>query len=229
MRNVVELRMSFLLDHCRASERFEVRDFEYLRNLLAGGEAGGFLMELVDDRDELLIVLDSRQVFEDLIESNSLLEVSVWFYFYVLVRHSLLRSGLDDYDLADYLGFVLASSLKRKRSGFPWGVSYGVDFLSLLDGLRGEERFRALVEGGNQFLMMVGIFPEFVERRSVRRGAPGVRFYEGVARDSYREARRFPQAESYGLRPVLGVLASEMRETRRSLRRMSDSLLFLAS
>ena len=133
--------------------------------------------------------------------------------------------------LAEYLGVVLAERMGMKggRAGMMAQVVHSVDFLQMLEKATGVRRFELLVAGGNQFLILTGVFREFVEHRSVRRGAPGVRFYENVARASFSEAQEHPLAVRGGIKGVLGTLTEVLPEARRSLNRMADSLLFLAN
>jgi hypothetical protein len=211
--------------------RFQARDFDFLAEVMAKSGDGAAFLRYIEDRDELHAILDDRRVLGALLESPSLLDVSPWCYFYVLVRHSLLGGGLDDLALAEYLGAVLAERMNVHggRGGIPAEMLYSVDFLQVLEQTTGDRRFELLVAGGNQFLLLTGVFREFVEHRSQRRGAPGVRFYENVARASFREAQEHPLAVRGGIKGVLGTLSEVLPETRRSLNRMADSLLFLAN
>lgn len=216
-----------------SSDRFQERDFRYLGAVVADrGDQEGF-RSFVADRETLHLVLDDPRILKSLLESPSLLDVSPWFYFYVLTRHSLLRSGLDDIMLAEYLGSVLAERVPLVAGdtvgGIPAGLAHSVDFLAVLDRSSGNMRFEALVAGGNQFLILTGIFPEFILRRSARHGAPGLQYYENVARASFLEAQEHPRAVRHGLKGVLGTLSEVLPEARRSLNRMADSLLFLAN
>jgi hypothetical protein len=91
------------------------------------------------------------------------------------------------------------------------------------------ERFFLEVQCGNRFLVLTGLFPRFLERRAERRGAPGLGYYESVARHSFRTAGQHPLAEEYAVREVYGRLAECFTETRRALNRMADERLFLGS
>ena len=216
-----------------STDRFQERDFTYLTAVVAGqGDTGAF-RRFVAERDALHQILDDPRVLGSLLETPTLLDVSPWFYFYVLTRQSLLRSGLDDVSLAEYLSSVLAERVPLAAGdtlgGIPGCLSRSVDFLAVLDKASGNMRFEALVAGGNQFLVLTGIFPEFIVRRSERHGAPGLQYYENMARASYCEAQEHPRAVRQGLKGVLGTLSEVLPEARRSLNRMADSLLFLAS
>lgn len=211
--------------------RFQERDFDFLATVMAGGSGDGAFRRYVTDHEELYEILDDRRVLQALLESPSLVDVSPWCYFYVLVRHSLMHGGLDDLSLAEYLGVLLAErmSVRGGRLGMMAEVVHSVDFLEVLERATGDRRFEVLVAGGNQFLLLTGVFREFVEHRQVRRGAPGVRFYESVARASYCEAQEHPLAVRGGIKGVLGTLTEVLPDARRSLNRLADSLVFLAS
>ena len=216
-----------------STDRFQERDFTYLASVLADRANPDSFRSYVSDRETLHMILDDPRVLKSLLESPALLDVSPWCYFYVLTRQSLLRSGLDDVGLAEYLGSVLAErvplAVGDKLCGVPGGLTRSVDFLAVMDQISGNMRFEALVAGANQFLVLTGIFPEYIQRRSERHGAPGLQYYENVARASFCEAQEHPRAVRQGLKGVLGTLTEVLPEARRSLNRMADSLLFLAS
>lgn len=213
--------------------RFQERDFLFLTSIVADRGDEDAFRRFIADREELYHMLDDPRVKTALIESPVLLNVSPWFYFYVLVRHSLRRSGLEDVGLAEYVGMVLAERVALAGDGtlggIPSGMTHSVDFLTVLGQATGDSRFEMLVAGGNQFLVLTGIFPEFILRRSERRGAPGLQFYENVARASFCEAQSHPLAVRGGIKGVLGTLTEVLPQARRSLNRMADSLIFLAS
>ncbi len=213
--------------------RFEERDFVFLVTAIGGAADGAALRGLFVDQESLRHLLDDERVFRALLESPSLLNVSPWFYFYVLTRHSLKRRGLDDLPLAEYLGSILAERVPMaphdSLRGIPAGFVHTVDFLAVLDRASGKTRYELLVAAGNQFLVLTGIFPGYIRRRSERRGAPGLAYYEEFARASFQEATHHPMAKRSGLSEVFGTLTDVLPEARRSLNRMADSLLFLAS
>jgi len=213
--------------------RFEERDFVFLTSVVAEESDETAFRRFVSDREDLLALMDDVRVLRALLESPALLNVTPSFYFYVLVRHSLLRSSLDDYALAEYLGAVLAERVPVSPSdalrGIPAGFVHTVDFLAILDRASGDTRYELLVAAGNQFLILTGIFPDYIRQRSERHGAPGLAYYESFARASFHQARDFPIAKRCGLSGVLDTLTQVFPEARRSLNRMADSLLFLAS
>ncbi len=134
--------------------------------------------------------------------------------------------------LAEYLGSILAERVSvgpaHPLKGIPSGFVRAVDFFGILDQATGNTRYELLVAAGNQFLVLTGIFPDYIRQRSRRHGAPGIEFYERFACSSFHEAREHPIAKRSGMSEVLDTLSRVLPEARRSLNQMADSLLFLA-
>jgi hypothetical protein len=109
----------------------------------------------------------------------------------------------------------------------PDWVTHAVDFLAVIQSASGLLRVHLEVAAGDQFLVLTGLFPDFLDRRAERHGSPGIDFYESFARQAYRRA-----ADSSGLehqtRSLFGLLAETFPVARRSLNRMADRCLFLA-
>ena len=213
--------------------RFEERDFVFLASVVAGNSEDSAFRRFVADREELLGIMDDERVVRAILEAPTLLNVSPSFYFYVLVRHSLKRSSLDDFALAEYLGSVLAERVAVSPSdalrGIPADFVHTVDFLGILDQASGNTRYELLVAAGNQFLILTGMFPDYILQRSERHGAPGIAYYESFARSSFHQASDCAIARSCGMSEVLDTLTQVLPEARRSLNHVADSLLFLAS
>ncbi len=219
---------------CRA--RLQPRDFEFIAATLAGdAEERGFLVSLFDEPDALDAILGSDRLFQAVMELPMPLAVSPELYFFVLVRRSLGDAGIDDVEIADYVAATLADHAGGALSRHPSGrmpdaeFTYHVDIVERMADASPCERFFLQVQCGNRFLVLTGLFPRFLERRAERRGAPGLDYYEGVARHSFRVAGRHPLAEEYALREVYERLADCFPETRRALNRMAEDRLFLGA
>lgn len=212
--------------------RFEERDFLFLASVIVGSEDDAAFLRFVGERDELLLVIDDERVLRAVLGSATLLNVSPWFYFYVLVRHSLLRSNLNDTAVAEYLGAMLAERVPvgpfDALKGIPSGFVHTVDFLAILDQATGDTRYELLVAAGNQFLVLTGIFPDFIRQRAERHGAPGIAYYESFARNSFQQASDCPIARRCGTSEFLDTLTQVLPVARRSLNHMADSFLFMA-
>lgn len=219
---------------CRA--RLQPRDFDFLSATLAGSpEEQGFLTSLFSEPTALSAILENDRIFRAILELPMPLSVSPELYFYVLVRRSLKEAGIDDAEIADYVAATLADhaggALSRNSSPrLPDAeFTYHLDIIEKLADASPCERFFLEVQCGNRFLVLTGLFPRFLERRSERRGAPGLGYYESVARQSFRTAGLHPLATEYAVREIYGRLADCFTETRRALNRMAGDRLFLGN
>lgn len=222
-----------MLEHWIPSsrDRFTGADFEFLSAVLAPGEQRRHLAKLWDDPDALREMIDLKEVLRALIDSPSALRVSPGFYFYVLVRHSFLQAGLADPDLADYVAGVLARRVspdpEDRLQDVARGFTHAADFLAIISSAHGRMRFQLQVAAGNQFLVLTGLYPGFLKRRSERSGAPDIPFYESFAQQAFRGAADNRQAPGNAPRQLLGALAEAMPEARRSLNRVAEEFVFL--
>lgn len=204
-------------------------DLAFVESLFGDGSQSSAVAKLWSDPEAVTALLDLREVHRGLLESPVALPVSPSLYFYVLVRHAFLDSGIDHPDLADYVAGVLVEKLDGHpdpRSGaMPRWVTHAVDFQSVIQSARGMFRFQLEVAAGDQFLVLTGLFPEFLDHRAERSGAPDTRYYESFARQAYRSASSRAEAGS-PTRILLGLLAETFPLARRSLNRMSERCLF---
>lgn len=220
---------------CRA--HLSHRDLEFISVVLTrmGLSQNDALTRLLADPGTLDLILEDPNLLDAVMSLKSTVDISAELYFYVLVRHSLKESGLDDRDLADYVAGTLAEFAR----GNPFsqddadplqvgGMPYHVDFIEAIRSATSRNRFYLHVRCGNQFLVLTGLFPEFIKQREKRRGAPGVRYYEGVAQQSYRTAMAHPLADEFALCEVYDLLTIEFRKTRRALNRMTREYLSLS-
>ncbi|MFT3990705.1 MAG: hypothetical protein QM680_04775 [Luteolibacter sp.] len=220
-----------MLEHWTPSsrDRFTGADFDFLSNLLASGQQRHHLAKLWNDPAALREILDLKEVFRGLLDSSSTLRLSPYFYFYVLIRHTFRESGITDSDLADYVSSVLASRLNVQSSDplqdIAHGLTHAADFIAIISTSHGRMRFHLQVAAGNQFLVLTGLFPGFINRRCERHGTPDLAFYEAFAQQAYRGAAENPLVP--GGRHLLGALAEALPTARRSLNRVAEEFMFL--
>lgn len=217
-------------------DRLNQRDFAFIEETILGGPpTGTTLQSLFEERDTLLAVLEDKRLFQALTNPPYPLGVSPELYFFALVRRGLKDAGIDEVEIADYVAAVLASHAMGGSAGLSdvdtpkVDFSYHVDFLYALEGLSDYDRFFLEVECGNHFLVLTGLFPKFLEYRASRRGAPGLGYYEDIARGAFLSAGDHPLADEFALRTVYPRLADCFRETRRALNWMAQEYLFLGS
>jgi hypothetical protein len=214
---------------CRS--RFTAADFEFVASALAPEGSWCHLEKLWQDSDGVREILDLKVVFRSLLDSPAALRVSPRFYFYVLVRHAFLQADLAAAELADYVAGVMAKRVCLD-GGDPLqdmtrGFTHASDFLSIIASAKGRMRFHLQVAAGNQFLVLTGLYPEFLNRRSRIGQAPDLEFYESFARRAFRCAADNRLAPGKASRNLLGTLAEVLPAARRSLNRVAEEFVFL--
>ncbi len=225
--------MQYLATSCL--DRLTERDFRFIEEALTGKtNPDENLRWLFEDPDTLPTVLECDPVFRRVLEIPFPLDISPQFYFYVLVRRALKGVGIDQIAIADYVAAALADHACG-RSAAPVGLdkpdcdfTYHIDFLAACEAASAYDRFFLEVECGNRFLVLTGLFPAFLENRANRRGAPGLDYYEEVARNAFVSAGSRPLADEFAVRSIYPLLAECFSETRRALNRMSEEMLFLS-
>ncbi|HKJ93513.1 MAG TPA: hypothetical protein VJ957_10105 [Longimicrobiales bacterium] len=152
-------------------------------------------------------------------------------FFYVLVRHALLESGVDDRTLADYIAAMLlefASGDRAYRIDASDGDTYFylVDIVGAMGSAKGRRAFLLQAHLGDFALWLSGLFPDAIVARTLRRGAPGLEYYEEMGSAGYRLAASARQAGDSGLDAVYRHCAAAFPDVRTALNRISDRYLF---
>jgi hypothetical protein len=151
--------------------------------------------------------------------------------FYVLVRQSLLERGIDDPVAADYVASMLLRFGQRRRA---YRISesgteeyrYLVDLTGRLRSAGPGEAFLLRAHMGNFALWLSGMFPDFLDARVRRRGAPPIAYYESVGSAGYQLASESPQAEALGVSHPLASVGKHFSRVRAALNRLSDRYLW---
>ena len=216
--------------NCRA--RFTAADFDFVVRILSKSPRDAVsLVRLLTDVDERDAILDHEAIADAILSQNNQLCISSAFYFYVLTRRVLRRAGIDDRVLCDYLAAVLDEFTRTTRLGSPAAAPGGTVYLSdLLLALREaspSQTFLLRAHLGNYTLFLTGIFPDNIERRHNRLGAPGCSFYEEMGRMSYRAVAGHEVARQWGLSQIFHGLSEQFHEIRMALNQLADRLLTL--
>lgn len=186
------------------------------------------LFQLLTDPSTVDSILDHPALFDYVLSSPQTLQLSPRLYFYLLTRHTLKNSGLDSPSLADYVSGILESFL---QSGFNphnhRGVFYVVDWLTQVETSPEGKRYELYVTAGHHLLFLTGIFPQFIEKRRQRRGAPGLGFYEDVASFSFRAASEHPLGRRTTNGAIYENIADSFPELRNALNDLSERLITL--
>jgi len=176
-------------------------------------------------------LLDAPDLIERLLTVRSMLVPSEVLFFYVLARHALRRSGLEDRDLADYLAALLLEFGQRDRA---WRIDwnddqrhrYLVDIVADLEASSGDRRFKVMVHLGNYALWLAGLFPDYIAARRLRKAGPDVSYYDAMGRRGFGLASDHQLADHYGLGAVLRTAAERFPALRSALNGVSDRVLF---
>jgi hypothetical protein len=215
--------------NCR--HQLTAADFEFVAAAVStrGGEREALMRALADEA-ERDAMLDDPRVFKALLELSEPLPVSLHLYFYVLVRRVLTQRGIHEREVADYVASLLAEFSQEERrhtlgDGDNEEHHYVADLLVAAERAPSERVFLIHSQVGNFSLFMTGIFPEHVQYRVWRRGAPGISFYEDVGSASFRLASHHALAHRHALREIYQLMAEQFRDVRLSLNRLSDALV----
>ena len=147
--------------------------------------------------------------------------------FYVLVRQALLEGGIDDESTSDYVASMLVSFGRAGRAyrisdGDDSEFHYLTDMISELRSAGGRRRFLLRVHMGDFALWMSGLFPDYLEARTRRKGAPPITYFEEWGATGYRNASESLEAGELGMNTVLRGVANQFGAVRTALNRISD-------
>src|SRR6185436_18149252 len=99
--------MKVIQPNCRV--QFTAADIDFIaaniRRKTGGAECVTSLLSDPETRDA---ILDDESLFRALLENRGCLTVSSHFYFYILVRHVMRRTGIDDRVVSDYVAEILS-------------------------------------------------------------------------------------------------------------------------
>lgn len=218
--------------NCRV--QFAAEDVEFILTVLGHKLAGtDCLVQLLADEDTRDLILDDEALFHALLERGGCLRVTSHFYFYILVRHVFMRSGIADRAVADYVAEVLAEFARAERSrcvlpGQVHSLDYFFEMLSALQTADEHTRFQLRAHIGNYSLFLSGVFPDRIRVRAERRGFPDVKYYEALGRTHFRVAGEHRLAQRYELAGIFGTLAERFADTRCALNDISDRLFAMS-
>lgn len=151
--------------------------------------------------------------------------------FYVLIRQSLLESGVTDRGLADYvasvvLAFGQGSRAYRVSEDADEEFRYLVDMMVKASGSSQREAFLVRTHLGNYSLWLAGLFPDYLEARTRRKGAPPMAYYERVGSTGYRQAAESKEAQQLGVEKILAEVGRRFGEARTALNKVADRYLW---
>lgn len=206
-------------------------DALHLIELLAGGDAD--LRHAARQRleaDGVDALLDDPRVLNAVL-TDPHVNVRPPVFFYILVRQSLLEGGVEDKATADYvasmvLAFAHGGRAGRVSEGAQEEYRYLVDIVARMSESPPKEAFMLRVHLGDFSLWLSGVFPDFIESRVRRRGAPPIRYYEQMGMAGYAMASEAPEAASMGVGSVYSEVSKHFGRVRVALNRISDRHVF---
>jgi hypothetical protein len=223
--------MMMIRPNCRT--QFAAEDIDFILSVLGSKiKTAECLVKLLADEESRDQILDDEALLHALLERCGCLQVSSRFYFYILVRQVLRRSGIMDRAVADYVAEVLAEFSRAERvrcvvPGQAAPLDYFVDLLAALQTADDRTSFFIRVHIGNQSLFLSGVFPNHIRYRAEARGFPDLKYYEGMGRTQYRVASDHRLALRYEVAEILSTLAERFETTRLALNDIADRYLFI--
>lgn len=184
------------------------------------------------DQEGLDALLDDPRILNALLTESDV-PVGPSMVFYVLVRQALLESRVPDPGIADFLATLVLAFGSGTRA---YRISehseeefhYLVDLAARMGETASDSREAFLLRShmGNYALWLTGLFPDFVESRVRRRGAPPVGYYEAMGSSGYRSAAATAQARELGVEALFNGVARDFPRMRVALNRLSDRHLW---
>ena len=225
------MTMKMIQPNCRA--QFAAEDIEFILSVL-GAKIGtaDCLVRLLSDEESRDLILDDEALLHALLARRGCLRVSTRFYFYVLVRHVLRRSDIQDRAVADYVAEVLAEFARSEQArclvpGQAAPLDYFFEMLAALRTVDDRTRFFLRVHIGNYSLFLSGVFPDRIRSRAEVRGGPDLKYYEGLGRTQYRMASDHRLAHRYEMDGILSTLSERFAATRLALNDIAERLFSL--
>ncbi|HAV12525.1 MAG TPA: hypothetical protein DCX06_03360 [Opitutae bacterium] len=213
-------------------KHLSLRDIRFITQTLAGDSESEVcsLIQLLTDSTTVDRILDQPGLIETVLNDPTAIQLSPRLYFYLMTRHALKGSGLDYPELADYISGVLTSFLKSQFKPHSFGqVFYVVDWLNQLENSPEGKRYELYIMAGNHLLFLTGIFPQLVNKRCQRRGAPNMQFYESIAGRSFRSAAEHPFSRRTESETLFNQIADSFPELRCALNDLSSRLITMDS
>lgn len=188
------------------------------------------LRVLAEDPDALDRLLDSPLLFQRLLAAPQLLDVSPYFFYYVVVRRAFLDHGIEDRRVADYVGALLSHHLHERGERARPGV-YLVDLVrEIAEARTAEHAFTLQAEVGDRALYLAGVFPDWIyHRHRYGRRPVDLDYYEEMGSRYYAAAARHEAATRLELADVLAFLAAAFVALRQALNDLVDDHLHLAA
>jgi hypothetical protein len=179
-------------------------------------------------------LLDHPRLLPALMSRDQGVNASFPLFACVTVRGALRRVGENDIMLADYIAALMLHFGIRDRSRRISDVDdqeYGTaaEIAADLDDPDLTRSFLTRAHMGNYALWLSGLFPDYIEYRSRRRGGPDLEYYEEMGRTGFALASRHRLATEHNLAVLFSKAAERFLVLRMALNSISDAMLFPGS
>ena len=176
-------------------------------------------------------LLDDPRLLNGLLERRPGVCASYSLFAYVVVRHAMCGVGESDRVMADFVASILLHfGLHDRASRISALDDEQYHTLTDLTAAAGDSdpkrAFLVQTHMGNYALWLSGLFPDYIEARRWRRGAPPLDYYEEMGRRGYELAAAHHLAAQGGLTELLSAASTRFGRLRLALNRVSDSYLF---
>jgi hypothetical protein len=219
--------------HANCRVQFTAADMDFITAVLGKNkQSTAFLASLLTDVETRDLILDDEMLFRALLDQRGCLRVSPHLYFYVLVRHVLRQTGLDDRNVADYVAELLTEFSRQERTrciirGQLQPMDYFFEMLGALQTADDYTAFCLRAHIGNHSLFFSGVFPERIRARAEQRGFPGLQYYRELGRASFRAASHHRLANEFELGRIFDTLSNRFEPTRLALNDLSERVFSL--
>ncbi|MDX1953842.1 MAG: hypothetical protein SFY81_16860 [Verrucomicrobiota bacterium] len=220
--------MKVIQPNCRI--QFTGEDISFILKSLGRDERDReMLTKLLTDEESRDLILDDDAIFRSLLETTHCLPVSTHFYFYILVRNVLKKSGIQEREVADYVAEVLAEfsqaeQVECRLPGRKESIDYFFEMIAALQKADELTSFYLRQHIGNQSLFLSGIFPQRIRYRAEFKGFPDLSYYEELGRMNFRVASDHRLASRYDLSRIFTTLAEHFHAARLALNDLTDRL-----
>ena len=217
--------------NCRL--QFTASDMDFIISVLgARKDSSEHLRKLFADPESLDAILDDKRLLQQILDHPNCLKISPRLYFYILVRHVLKKSGIDDTKIADYTAELLTEYARSDRSKRPIAtdgqpVKYFTDVMAAMENADERMCFFIQLFVGNYSLFLSGIFPDYLRHRTQYKAAPRIEYYERLGSSNYRSASNHLLARKYNLADILVRLSECFHNVRLALNDLSERLVFI--
>jgi hypothetical protein len=222
--------MLVIRPNCRV--QFTATDFEFVIQVLGKKTSRASLLALLSDLETQALILDDPELFHAILEKISCLNLSSHFYFYLLVRQVLLKAGIKDPQVAEYVAEILTAFMQAERAktvfpGMTHPCEYFFEMVAALKSADSRTSFCIRAHIGDYSLFMSGIFPDRIKYRAEKRGFPDLSYYAALGRTQYRLASDHSLAPKYDLSRVLSYLSDNFEAARQALNDLGERLITL--